>query len=348
MQISEARDGSFVLNNQPLPMAPEHQALLILTREQFPELGEVACEVETILKGASDRHFYRLKWDGGREPMILMVYTLARRDNPKFVPATRRLEKIGVHVPHVIAFDEQRLCVWLQDLGRVDLHSFDHKNWAEREPLYHATLREAAKIHSVGEKSLAAHDLQELEPAFDEALYEWEQNYFLDHFVGGHLGRAFADPQYDGAHAVLQQLRRRLGRLPRCLVHRDFQSQNVLIQGGEAWLVDYQGLRLGRAEYDLASLLYDPYVNVSPAERADLLRYYAEHRGLDLDALREVFYLCAAQRLMQALGAYANLSRNLGKPHYLQHIPPAVANLTEVCQESPGLRELRAFFEDGF
>lgn len=329
-------------------MPPEHQALLILTREQFPELRDVACEVETILKGASDRHFYRLKWQDAREPMILMVYTLARRDNPKFVPATRRLEKIGVHVPHVMAFDEQRLCVWLQDLGRVDLHSFDRKNWAEREPLYHATLREAAKIHGVEEKSLSSRDIEELEPAFDEALYEWEQNYFLDHFVGGHLGREFADPQYEDAHTVLQQLRRRLGRLPRCLVHRDFQSQNVLIQDTGAWLVDYQGLRLGRAEYDLASLLYDPYVNFTRAERSSLLRYYAEHRGLDFAALREVFYLCAAQRLMQALGAYANLSRNLGKPHYLQHIAPAVANLAEVCQESPDLRELRAFFEGGW
>jgi aminoglycoside/choline kinase family phosphotransferase len=48
---------------------------------------------------------------------------------------------------------------------------------------------------------------------------------------------------------------------------------------------------------------------------------------------------------MQALGAYANLSRNLGKPHFEQHIPAAIANLTEVCQEGQGLHDLRAFFE---
>lgn len=329
-------------------MLPEHEALLILSRERFPELKDTTCEVETILKGASDRHFYRLKWQADREPMILMVYTLARRDNPKFVPATYRLEKIGVNVPHVMAFDEQRLCVWLQDLGRVDLHSFDQKPWSVRQPLYEATLREAAKIHSVEEKALSIQDIEGLEPSFDEELYEWEQNYFLDHFVGGHLGREFGNAEYDDAHEALRQLRRRLGKLPRCLVHRDFQSQNVLIRGDEAWLVDYQGLRLGRAEYDLASLLYDPYVNLTRAERAALLRYYAEQRGISLADLRDVFCLCAAQRLMQALGAYANLSRNLGKPHYLQHIPAAVSNLAEVCQEGPGLHPLRAFFEGGF
>jgi hypothetical protein len=37
------------------------------------------------------------------------------------------------------AFDEQRLCVWLDDLGRVDLHSFNEQPWSTRLPLYEAT-----------------------------------------------------------------------------------------------------------------------------------------------------------------------------------------------------------------
>lgn len=328
-------------------MLPEHEALLIFTRAQFPELNATPCEVEVILKGASDRHFYRLNWRADREPMILMVYTLARRDNPKFVPATHRLKKIGANVPEVYAFDEQSLCVWLEDLGRVDLQSFNDQSWERRFPLYQATLREAAKFHGVGENVLTPVDIDELEPGFDEALYEWEQGYFLEHFVRGYLGREFSNAEFDAAHEALRQLRRRLTQLQRCLVHRDFQSQNVLIRGEDAWLVDYQGLRLGLAEYDLASLLYDPYVNLTKGERGTLLGYYAEHRGLGLSDLSEVFYLCAAQRLMQALGAYANLSRNLGKPHYEQHIPAAVSNLAEVCAEGQGLQELRMFFAGG-
>jgi aminoglycoside/choline kinase family phosphotransferase len=50
---------------------------------------------------------------------------------------------------------------------------------------------------------------------------------------------------------------------------------------------------------------------------------------------------------MQALGAYANLSRNLGKPQYEHHIPAAVSNLAEVCAEGQGLHELRTFFAGG-
>lgn len=326
-------------------MLPEHDALLITTRQHFPALQDCDCEVEPILKGGSDRRYYRLTWAGGRHlPMVLMIYTMARPDNQKFVPATRRLAALGVHVPGIYALDEQRLFVWLEDLGRDDLHAHDHEPWNVRRPLYEATLREAAKIHSVKEATLSKADKHQLEPQFDEALYQWEQKYFLDHFVRGHLRR---DPDGNGfstAHQTLATLRRRLGHLPRCLVHRDFQSQNILLRNGEAWLVDYQGLRLGLAEYDLASLLFDPYVTLSCEERDELLAYYAGLRGLSLPNLREVFHCCAAQRLMQALGAYGNLSRNQGKKHFEQHIPAGVRNLAAVCEAVPDLGGLRAFF----
>ena len=90
--------------------------------------------------------------------------------------------------------------------------------------------------------------------------------------------------------------------------------------------------------------LFDPYVTLTDSERDDLLHYYAEHRGISLFELRESFHLCAAQRLMQALGAYGNLSRNLGKPHFKQHIPAAVASLTTVCESSDALRDLLPLF----
>jgi aminoglycoside/choline kinase family phosphotransferase len=326
-------------------MPPEYEALVILTRQKFPALEHVHCEVDPIVKGGSDRRFYRLTWQPEVHPsMVLMVYTMARRDNPKFVPATHRLAANAIHVPQIYAFDEDRLCVWLEDLGNDDLHSHRNMPWEARRPLYEATLREGAKIHAIQEASLNKADLGVLEPPFDEALYEWEQDYFLVHFVQGHLVRDYKAAEFASAHEALKALRKRLAKEPRCLVHRDFQSQNVLLIRGEAWLVDYQGLRPGLAEYDLASLLFDPYVAFTAQERNELLDYYAGLRGLDGQELRHRFWLCAAQRLMQALGAYGNLSRNQGKPHFKQHIPAAVTSLTHVCERDPALHPLLPLF----
>ncbi len=316
------------------------EQLLLLTQATLPQWPAVA-RCEAILKGGSDRRFFRLHFeDEARPAIILMAYTMARPDNPRFVSATTRLETLGVRVPHIYAHDEVNLLVWLEDLGSQDLHAYREEDWSKREPLYQATLEEAAKLHSVDTSALSTDDLAEMELCFDERLYEWEQQYFLNHFVHGFLERATESVDYAAAHEALHQLRHHLAALPRGLVHRDFQSQNVLIRDAAAWLIDYQGVRPGLPEYDLASLLLDPYVDLAETERDALLQWYAAHTNRDLQTLRETYHLCAAQRLMQALGAYANLSRNLDKPHFAQHIPVAVERLLAVCAAHPMLEPL--------
>lgn len=317
--------------------------LLALTRAALPQWPEPA-GLEAILKGGSDRCFYRVKFASPTEAgIILMVYTMARPDNPRFVPATHRLAKLGVHVPRIFAHDPERMCVWVEDLGSDDLHAHREDPWETRRPLYEATLREAAKLHAVDSAALGEQDISEMELCFDERLYEWEQNYFLTHFIHGFCGRDTSGPEHAAVHEALCTLRNHLATLPRGLVHRDFQSQNVIIRDGGAWLIDYQGVRPGLAEYDLASLLLDPYVNLAEEEREDLLQWYAGHTHRDLVPLRETYLLCAAQRLMQALGAYANLSRNLEKPQFERHIPVAVERLRAVCEAHSMLRPLCHF-----
>jgi aminoglycoside/choline kinase family phosphotransferase len=317
--------------------------LLKITHDTLAHWPSVS-RCEAILKGGSDRRFYRLHFeDGAREPMILMSYTMARPDNPRFVAATHRLEKLGVHAPKIYAHDDVNLLIWLEDLGSVDLFAFRDESWSLREAMYQATLTEVAKLHAVDAAALTDEDIAEMELCFDERLYEWEQNYFLTHFVRGFLKRDTDKPEFAIAHEALRGLRQHLSTLPRGLVHRDFQSQNVIIRDGAAWLIDYQGVRPGLPEYDLASLLLDPYVNLAEGERDALLEWYAAHTGKDLAALQETYQLCAAQRLMQALGAYANLSMNLGKTHFQDHIPVALERLRDVCGAHPMLGAIASF-----
>lgn len=300
--------------------------------------------LSAIIKGGSDRHYYRVHFQDPSTPcVILMAYTLVRPDNPRFVSATARLSKLGVHVPAVFAHDSENLLVWLEDLGSVDLHALRHEPWNTRGPLYESALTEAAKLHSVNASALPQSDLDEMELCFDETLYEWEQNYFLNHYVRDLRKIDTADARFSDAHRALIKLRTHLAALPRGLVHRDFQSQNILVRGDTTWLIDYQGARPGLAEYDIASLLLDPYVDLSEAERESLLRWYANHTSKKISLLMANYRLCAAQRLMQAIGAYANLSRNLGKPRFAEYIPVALERLRTVCESHPMLEPLLVF-----
>lgn len=315
--------------------------LIALTGEHFPLLKGPDVVLSPILKGGSDRRYFRLLKHGRPVDLILVAYTDARADNACFFPATEILMGRGVRVPKVHHHDPERKLAWIEDLGSLDLWALQQSPWPQRAELYCRTLAEGAKIHRMRPADLPAEQMERLMPGFTEELYQWEQNYFFDHFVQNFSRLSLAEAEALRASPSLAELRRRLGGLERFFVHRDFQSQNVIIRDGEAFLIDYQGLRPGRPEYDVASLLYDPYVGLTADERDHLWSYYVALRQADGWTTDERTYAeCACQRLMQALGAYGNLALNLGRSEFVQHIPRALENLRFIIERHGVLPEL--------
>jgi hypothetical protein len=103
-------------------------------------------------------------------------------------------------------------------------------------------------------------------------------------------------------------------------------------------------MRFGLPQYDLASLLLDPYTCLTETERESLLRFYcslgpSSGEGCSEDFDR-IYALCAAQRLMQALGAYGFLGYEKGKSNFLAHIPVALPRLTSILERIGGFDEL--------
>ena len=188
-----------------------------------------------------------------------------------------------------------------------------------------------------------------MQSEFNAALYRWEQRYFFENCVGRYFDNLHDEAKANGLAAlpVWERIAERLAAWPRVLVHRDFQSQNILIHEEHAHLIDFQGLRPGLAHYDLASLLYDPYVRLTAEERAELVDFYLGLGSrIDLGETRaefdEIYRLCAVQRLMQALGAYGYLGLAKGKDQFLAHVPPALASLRQVTAAVPRLEEFHA------
>src|SRR5438270_11890735 len=124
----------------------------------------------------------------------------------------------------------------------------------------------------------------------------------------------------------------------------------VVIRNGQAHLIDFQGMRPGLAEYDLASLLYDPYVDLPESERAELTAYYRDRQGENVIAINGDFdfklRLCAMQRLMQALGAYGFLGLVKGHKHFLQYVPNALGSLRTVAAKIENLQPLASFLAE--
>ena len=136
----------------------------------------------------------------------------------------------------------------------------------------------------------------------------------------GRRGRRFDR----GALNEMDSLAKELAGRPVVTVHRDFQSQNILIRDCEAWLIDFQGLRQGCAFYDFASLAFDPYLtrpdmDLWRIEIEDHAREVSEWKG-SADEFTHLLHVAAAQRLLQACGAYAFLGRKQGRADFLAHL----------------------------
>ncbi|MEO7319356.1 MAG: phosphotransferase, partial [Chthoniobacteraceae bacterium] len=251
------------------------------------------------------------------------------------------LASVGVRVPVTHFHDEAEGLIVMEDAGDADLWSHRLESWPQRRALYQRTLDQALILHTQAHADPAAGTLKILQPVFDSALYRWEQDYFFEHCLGRHFG--ITDRP---GLARLREIADALAAEPRCLVHRDFQSQNVLVRDGEVCLIDFQGLRPGLTAYDLASLLLDPYVDLSAEEREELLAHYLS--GLhgpgrqDNPHFRALDDRCAMQRLMQALGAYGKLGHLDERTQFLEHIPIALARLSDVVGRIDGLDQLGA------
>jgi aminoglycoside/choline kinase family phosphotransferase len=312
------------------------------TRARFPDLASENFHVDLLEKGGSGRKFYRIQAPSG-PTMIAVKYDPAKEENRHYADISDYLDRSDVNVPHIFLHDHDEGLIWMQDLGGKDLWSFRNAPWAVRRPLYERALRQGFLLHtSATEQWNGTHPKFEVE--FDERLYLWEQNYFFEHCLCGFFRLSETNARAVMDAPALRGLATTLSAEPRVLVHRDFQSQNVIIHGGEAWLIDFQGMRPGLAQYDLASLLYDPYVELTDSERAELVAFYKtllEARGgTAAETFDDVFDMCAAQRLMQALGAYGCLGLQRGKPEFLAHIPAARGSLREVAGRVEGLAPL--------
>jgi aminoglycoside/choline kinase family phosphotransferase len=322
--------------------------LLRRTRMHFPRLDVGQIKITPIQKGGSDRKFYRIR-RAADQRLILVKYNLEREENRHYVEIANFLAKHRIRAPEIYFHDPAEGLIWIEDLGERDLYSYRRESWLVRRAFYESALDQIATLHAL--PAAICSEMKEHLPAeFNAELYAWEQNYFFENCLGRYFKVDHTKLAELAELPALKEIAERLAVFPRVLVHRDFQSQNIIVRNGQAYLIDFQGMRPGLAEYDLASLVYDPYVKLSDAERAELIVYYRDRQlenGSTVD--RDFDFrlrLCAMQRLMQALGAYSFLGLLKGHRHFLQYIPNALLSLRVVVATIESLQPLGSFLAE--
>ncbi|HSQ41837.1 MAG TPA: phosphotransferase [Fibrobacteraceae bacterium] len=316
----------------PVVLSP---ALCDFLRGEAPLADFVNAELAGT--AGSGRRYYRL-FHAGR-PWILQQSHEVDADFGRFVEYCRLFHQAGLPVPELFAVDEGARQVLMEDLGKIRLwdacalasNGARPPNALPCEIPYFQTMQALAQWQATTDSVFpASADLRSRH--FDEAALRWETAYYTEHYLLGHRGMSSA--VVDRWSPAFDELARRVAKHPQALMHRDFQSQNIMLLERGVGFVDFQGARAGSRFYDLASLLWDPYVEISLQTVQRWFGFWLDCApDLRGDDAWRMFLEASLQRLMQAMGAYGNLSRNKGLVAFAAHIPAGERKLRLVIQE---------------
>lgn len=322
-------------------------AAAVLTPREHSLLSPVSrhlsfdCPVEVLPPRGSHREFFRLHASSGAPAIvckqlhpstILIRWSPERPDNRLYARHARFLDSIGIPVPRLLLVSPRDHFLAIEDLGPDTLEArLPRLKPAETVRLYRQILNITLRLHRKGLPNARKARLP-LMPRFNTALYAWEHAYFIDNVLRARLRASEAVAAAVGAE--LNSISSILARSPQALIHRDWQSSNILFRGRQPVMIDFQGMRRGPAAYDLASLLCDPYADLPAPLQQSLLCFYASRhpQGTEIAA---VFPAAAIQRLCQALGAYAVLSQKPGMESFARHIPVAARQLLRALKTHP-------------
>lgn len=294
---------------------------------------EAGCALHWLSGHGSERRFVRLVQ--GERRAMLMLPPPDDPDTARYLAIAGFLYDCGLGAPAILASDPRAGAVLLEDLGEDTLGELVVRRPEQAADLYSRALDRLADLQTFG-----VANRRRCPPAwdrtFDREHLRWETDYFRARFLVGHAGLVPADvADLDGE---FDELAAACLRQPRTLVHRDFQSQNILFKDQVVRLVDVQGMRWGPVAYDAVSLLFDPYVALPWALRQELSASFPARlamrggRTIDAGDWSAMAATAGLQRLMQALGAFGFLGHVKGRRGFLQHIPAGLFILRRLLQ----------------
>jgi aminoglycoside/choline kinase family phosphotransferase len=330
-------------NNQGYAVSSRSMERVV--EELFRQQAGCSCDrLEALPPSGSSRRYYRLFLG---ERSLVAVYHENTRENALFVDFSRHFRERGVRVPEVYTVAGDGRAYLQEDLGDITLFAALERQGAALASgtldLYRQALDELLRLQVLGHEGLDYGRCLP-RPLFDRRCVMWDLNYYKYCFLrlaGVEIDEQRLEEDFD-------RLADRLDVTPRAsFMHRDCQSRNIMLTGGQLYFIDYQGGRRGALAYDVASLLYDAIATIPDEQREELLDHYlsrlARYRPTESGQFRPDYYHFVLVRLLQAMGAFGLRGLHEGKQHFIDSVLPglqAIVALFASGRLAPGYPEI--------
>jgi len=303
-------------------------------QQAFPDAPSGPATSTRIAGDGSDRLWHRI----ASPPHSLVVADHgihSRRDIrgecEAFVAIGRHLYDKGISVPRIYQADAFAGLALVEDLGSVHFQSVVQSSRNPREVLawYEKAVRLLIDLSVDGGSGFDPAWTYQT-PVYDTGLIlEKECRYFVEAFLNRYLN---LDIHAQNLMDEFEHLAdRALDGAMNGFMHRDFQSRNLMVTHNRIYAIDFQGGRTGPIQYDLASLLIDPYVDLDPSLQDRILAFCIQalsaRVSVDPVSFTNAYRYCRITRNLQILGAFGYLTRVKGKSGFDTYVPAALKTL---------------------
>ena len=292
--------------------------------------------ITELAASGSNRKYFRIACDS---KVLIGVEGTSVEENNAFMAMAQHFVSKSLPVPQVLAASDDGRFYLQEDLGDTLLFDFiaEGRKTGVFSVAEKGMLRKTLQLlPSMQVKGAEGFDFSICYPHsdFNERSILWDLNYFKYCFLKA-TGLDFLENKLEDDFKHFVDI---LQSVPsETFMYRDFQTRNVMIKAGQPYFIDFQGGRRGPLYYDVASFLWQAKANFSDELRQELLDNY-------LEALKQLIPVNKAEftdklkhfvlfRILQVLGAYGFRGYFEKKPHFLQSIPYALANLQQVLKD---------------
>lgn len=251
------------------------------------------------------------------------------QDARSFVAIGNYLRNSGFCAPEILAADTDQGILLLEDLGRDGVLAPDGTPIEER---YLQSVACLAGLHQAPRPDLLpVGDSSTYEvPPFDRQAMKIEVSLLVEWYLPHKRGKPLTDSEKSDYYALWDRPIDTLADCETGLLLRDFHSPNIIWQEHNAGirqvgLIDFQDAMIGPTAYDLASIVQDARVTISPELQERLLSHYLDIRrdepSFDEASFLKAFAIMSAQRNCKLAGIWVRLLERDGKPGYMKHMP---------------------------
>ncbi len=303
-------------------------------------------KLKKISGDASFREFYRLQ-KGQNTSIIVQAKKEKFKNLITYIVINNILLKYKICAPKLISNHYDNDIIEISDLGKKSFYNF--------------IIKKINKFNDYKNLVKIIIKLQNIKPKRRYHFGKYKisfQNYSIknlhkesDLFFDWYLKYCFKSSKQKLIKNILKKeltkVYKKLYFKNNVFVHRDFHASNIMVNKNKLGLIDSQDAIIGNPLYDLASLIDDVRIKLSPNLQERLFNFYYSKSKLKKEQyknLKNDFEILSVQRNLKILGIFVRLFKRDGKPDYLKYLP-YTWYLIEKRLQNPVFKNLNLIFK---